>query len=398
VNRFFDGPFTAPPPSGPASPPANIVEAVPLLPAVLELPDPPLPVQRDWSWRASDPNPPGGGSNRWGPVDAELLEAAWTPAADATIRALIEAEAWRWPSYAYMSLAARHPELLAEIHARALRHPPHPRATELMADEWVTSACSLGLHSRYRALVPWPDPEATTCAVCGRLFAPETLSGWMFRYGPPRYCPACLCRAINGLDAAVSAFEAATALQVAVRELEMIVPQGFAQKADLGAITDVARRDRCVAALVCLPTVDRLADAFSVEAGRGRWLRILQAAGVVGDAWRPARGTYCIAVDGHACRSLAERTIDDWLHAHGIEHEPEPAWPAHPELNPDGRLCADWRLGDGTFVEYAGMLEDAAYAAKIAAKVELAEATGIRLVVVTAGDLHELGQLLRSDR
>jgi hypothetical protein len=217
----------------------------------------------------------------------------------------------------------------------------------------------------------------------------------MFRYGPPRYCPACLCRAINGLDAVVSGPEAAEALQVAVREVGIIIPQGFAQKADLGAIVDPARRDRSVAALACLPTADRLADAFVVEPGSGRWLRIIQAAGIVGNAWRPARGVLSIAADGHACRSLAERTIDDWLHAHGIEHEPEPVWPRHSALNPDGRLRADWRLGDGTYVEYAGMLDDAAYASKIAAKVRLADEAGIRLVVLTPSDLVELGAAMR---
>jgi hypothetical protein len=101
-----------------------------------------------------------------------------------------------------------------------------------------------------------------------------------------------------------------------------------------------------------------------------------------------------MAADGHPCRSLGERSVDDWLSARGIEHEPEPAWPVHQVLNPSGALRADWRLVDGTYVEFAGMLTDEGYAAGIADKVRLAEASGLRLVVVTPEDLGRLAQIL----
>lgn len=127
--------------------------------------------------------------------------------------------------------------------------------------------------------------------------------------------------------------------------------------------------------------------------GASSWIEVLRTTGIVSDAWRPARGTYCIAADGHPCRSLAERTIDDWLSHHGIEHQIEPVWPPHPDLNAHGRRRADWHLPDGTYVEYAGLTSDD-YLAKIQAKRQLAQHAGIKLIVLTPLDLANLTEVL----
>jgi hypothetical protein len=142
-----------------------------------------------------------------------------------------------------------------------------------------------------------------------------------------------------------------------------------------------------MAALVCAPSVDVAAKALGIEGGRAKWLRVLQATGIVDEAWRPARGTYCLAADGHACRSLGERTIDDYLSANGIDHDPEPAYPGT-------SLRADWRLGDGTFVEYAGLLADSDYRDRLIAKVQRAAAAGISVLVLSPNDLVHLDRHL----
>jgi hypothetical protein len=98
-------------------------------------------------------------------------------------------------------------------------------------------------------------------------------------------------------------------------------------------------------------------------------------------------------MDGHWCRSLFERAVDDFLSAHNIWHEPEPEWPHHHALNPSGRRRADWLLADGTFVEAAGMLTEGAYALKMAEKASLAEAYEIRLLVVKPSDVTRLQSL-----
>ena len=57
-----------------------------------------------------------------------------------------------------------------------------------------------------------------------------------------------------------------------------------------------------------------------------------------------ASGVRCVSLDGHACHSIDEQRIDNWLHAHGIAHEREPSYPPHPTFNPKGRRRADWQV------------------------------------------------------
>lgn len=397
--RFFDGPFTAGPPTGPAAPPEALVDDVPLLPTAVLGPTA-LPAVRDWSWRAGEQKSRFSivaDVGEWGAVDDSMLSEllALHSAVDRAVRGSIETWAWRWPDAAAPMLRLQHPAFVQDLYDAATRHVEHPRGREAFRRRWVDTALTTGLHEHYRRLVAWPDPHAMACAVCGRVFAPETLSWWMAaRYGPARYCPGCCCRAANPLGFAVDSDYVVAALQVASTWLGFIPSQNVAGHCDLGAIGETDRRDRIMAALVTLPSPDQCADALGIDKGRGRWLRVLQAVGLVDDAWRPGRGTFCLAADGHACRSLGERSVDDYLSRHGIAHEPEPDWPLHPELNPSSRLRADWRLADGTFVEYAGMIADADYLAKIDQKHRLAEALSIPLIVITPDDLSHLGDLI----
>lgn len=120
------------------------------------------------------------------------------------------------------------------------------------------------------------------------------------------------------------------------------------------------------------------------------WLKALVVAEVLDKTSR--RGYYgivTVAADGHDCRSLAEKTIDDWLFENGIEHEIEPLYPCDPELNPDGRLKADWRVG-GTVIEYFGLLAKAEYRERVAAKRNLCEKYRIALIAVEPSDLFHL--------
>ncbi|MEU0112624.1 hypothetical protein ABZ137_02580 [Streptomyces bobili] len=93
-----------------------------------------------------------------------------------------------------------------------------------------------------------------------------------------------------------------------------------------------------------------------------------------------------------ACGDLVGFAVDDFLHHWGVAHEPEPAYPRHPELNTTG-LRADWRLADGTFVAALGLMTKEAYVAKVARKRELARHHSLRLVTVTAEDLNRLPEV-----
>jgi hypothetical protein len=129
------------------------------------------------------------------------------------------------------------------------------------------------------------------------------------------------------------------------------------------------------------------------ELGLSPWNRLLVATGVAEGFVETKRGLQSEAKDGHWCLSVFERPVDDFLTSRGIEHEHEPRWPKHPDFNPRGAKRADWRLADGTMVEAAGMLADATYAEKISQKRAMAEALGIRLLVLTPEQVLRLDQV-----
>lgn len=109
---------------------------------------------------------------------------------------------------------------------------------------------------------------------------------------------------------------------------------------------------------------------------------------------RPSFGTYCTAKDGHFCRSLLERMIDDFMSLNKIYHEPEPSYPLDDELNEKGSLRADWQLADGTFVEAFGLLDRADYARKAENKRKLARKHNVRLVEIRPEDTCRLDEIL----
>jgi hypothetical protein len=215
---------------------------------------------------------------------------------------------------------------------------------------------------------------------------------WAWRaFGPTRYCMNCCLRARSGDPRPTwTAEEVLAALKELSAVFAMIPPQSFA---NLPIPHDGSgeQRDRRMRALTAMPpdvTIKRVLRQKD-------WLGVLQAAGLVGEAWRLARGTFCRANDGHLCRSLLEKTMDDWFSANNIAHQTEPRWPRHPELNPSGLKRADWVLEDGTFVECAGMLETEEYAHKITQKRLLAEVFAITLIVVGPTEMHLLNGIFK---
>lgn len=68
--------------------------------------------------------------------------------------------------------------------------------------------------------------------------------------------------------------------------------------------------------------------SFPVVTGRYSWTDWLGQAGLLADGIRTSRGVIVTAKDGHMCRSLLERQIDDFFFDNGIEHEIEPFIPS----------------------------------------------------------------------
>jgi len=393
--RFFDGPFSAPTSRGPAQVPSDLLDFVPSLAQVLETSDPSIPALRDFSYRCDEPMKLWGGRMShwvdWTTSDTALVASTSDSGVVALVEELIARWSWAWPDVAAQVLPLRMPDFLARLTQACASDPRYKRKRHGFRRDWLDTALHEGLFEHFRTSHRWPDPVAQHCGSCGRLFAPETLSHWMRQYGPARYCASCCCRARNGC-VSHSADAVRSAVRDATAALGFIPAQDIAGTADLNSL-EGPPRDRAMAALICLPEVRAAATALGITQVSGRWLAILQACGVVGDAWRPAMGTMCFAQDGHACRSLGERSIDDFMARSGIEHIAEPHWPIHPTINPDGRLRADWRLRDGTLVEYVGLMETASYRQRIAEKTLLAADLNQRLLVISPEDLQTLDKV-----
>jgi hypothetical protein len=225
-------------------------------------------------------------------------------------------------------------------------------------------------------------PRELTCPFCGVAFLDETLSEYLIRRcGPPRWCPDC---ARDSVDArfqdqgGVSHWttEGAAAYLRAEQErtgmLPLLPPPPFPPAwletcPDPLVVPPDGERDAALVEFISVPTRGALDQLWP-----GGLVAIWLGAGLA-ELVRTRRGVISIATDGHRCRSLLERYVDDWLSAHGIEHTCEPLWPTHPTLNPGGRRRADWLIEDQVYVEMAGMLDDPIYAAKMAHKRQLAE-------------------------
>ena len=101
----------------------------------------------------------------------------------------------------------------------------------------------------------------------------------------------------------------------------------------------------------------------------------------------PVPGTRCIALDGHVCHSLGEKTIDDTLHRLGVAHEREPRYPG-------GAFRGDFLVGDA-IVEYRGLTGEPAYDAKQKLKRAAAVEAGLRVIDILPADVVNLASLRR---
>src|SRR5699024_2227418 len=105
------------------------------------------------------------------------------------------------------------------------------------------------------------------------------------------------------------------------------IPQGLTR----------AELDRAVVVRAFVPRVRGMAWSLPKGVREQRkpyeWFDWLSKAGLV-EGVPGSRGTASTANDGHHCRSLLERYIDDFLSVHRIPHVVEPNWPHDSALNP----------------------------------------------------------------
>jgi len=223
--------------------------------------------------------------------------------------------------------------------------------------------------------------RSRSCHICGQTFRVMDLPYWIY-FGSDGYQDCCFgCRILSSPRKA---------------EMMSLIPAfiascGFVPRSDASPITY---------SFTSRLTTDKKPDAFRTYANMGgiehvkkkfgTWFRALAETGALPEGALPTvRGVRCLAQDGHACHSLEEQRVDDWLSAHRIQHEREPLYPAHPQLNPRGTRRADWLVGD-SYVEYFGLVGDPAYERKLDEKTLLAHTCGIALISIYPSDLEQL--------
>lgn len=235
------------------------------------------------------------------------------------------------------------------------------------------------------------------CVICGWTFRPCDLPGYLYMEDEDGtdFCHTCLMSMFSpgGKQGhqmrmfSESRPHMLDALSTLVELMGFVPPQDFRSVKTLRR-AERERRPRVVMHLWKMRGLDEYQRKF------GSWAETLIAADVLTDDCFPTgRGTRCFALDGHRCRSLEERQIDDWLYKAGIPHTTEPPYPPHPILNPDGLRLADWRVGD-VLIEYWGLAGMKAYDERMKSKRELAKEVGISLIEIYPNDLYDLSQKL----
>jgi len=229
----------------------------------------------------------------------------------------------------------------------------------------------------------FPAPAVINCFLCGDTFEEWSLECWAAKRldYQPDLCADCVSAIIGGGGGSASGEEILRYIQVISELLQQVPPSDFqvGRNALLFSGVDPAARKEVLRVLSSRPSMTAVNREF------GSWFNALVEAGVLeGGAQRMARGTRCLAHDGHLCHSLAEKTIDDMLTARGIAHDKEVPYPG------DTGYRADWGVGSG-FVEFFGMPDDPEYREKMDQKKRILRSARIPLVSILPADLvsHE---------
>lgn len=320
-------------------------------------------------------------------TEARLARTVWDTNCDRILRRLVEDYAWD----AYWHVLDRITNYLSPKDLEAFQR----RCTDAgIAIKWSTllqyygkrRLAELGLKSR--------EPRVISCAACGFKFREWLIHGrWLERVGGNvRFCPACYGKVLdprqrlNDAPRSVTRTEMLRRLEQLASAMECVPLVSFLRFPSFEEVSEEKQVAICKA-ILAMPPYWVYVDRF------GSWLAALTEAGILQDGILPTPlGTRCLAEDGHECFSLAEKSVDDWLTLHGIEHEKEPYYPHDDVLNTTG-MRADWKVGD-TLIEYAGLLDNPEYAARIETKRELAAKLNLNLIVLEGEDLLTLADKL----
>jgi hypothetical protein len=243
--------------------------------------------------------------------------------------------------------------------------------------------------------------EETLCLACGEFFYPQAIAN-SIRVMGASFCAGCISLATDDYGRYTRAIKGKRAQrEFAVDGLKAFVEiAGYLPGADLkpskflgnspihGLPNDEAKDLLKAWAIVPRPgTVKSLFPS---------WAHLLDAAGLLEGEYSPkARGRRSISSCKHLCLSLGERYICEFLNTKKISHTREPEYPQHDRFNPNGKLRADFLIGD-LWVEFAGLKGQSAYDSRMENKVKFGQELALNLLIIEPKDLGSLEKIFAS--
>lgn len=218
-------------------------------------------------------------------------------------------------------------------------------------------------------------PEVINCLRCKKPFLenslPEDLAK---RLGPKQIdvCGNCFRSIVNfkGIDGrSVSKCDVISYIQDLTKIIERIPPKDYGE--GYYDFLDFSTEKR----MKLFNILRRKVNYARVNKLFGSWFHALVESDVLDeDSQRMVMGTKCLALDGHLCFSLGEKTIDDFLYHNSINHEKEPPYP-------EGKYRADFKVND-TFIEYFGLRGQKEYDKKTQIKKQICQKYHIKLIEI----------------
>jgi len=296
----------------------------------------------------------------------------WTPEHDRTLAERIRRLQWAWAWGVTDEIKVATPEATLETWRRADPLCRQYAWYNVLMYFAISRADKLGLTQSTR------KPQWKTCPLCNERFIEDSLPEPLVRrlgIDQIDFCAPCLSRVLFSQGHNSAPKKAVIAyLRDLTGAIQRVPPQGFGSGLD--DLRSMSTEER----LAVLRILDDKPSTRRVKKLFGTWLGALIAAGVLeGETRRTARGTQCLARDGHVCYSLGEKTIDDLLHVMSIAHEREVPYP-------EGGYRVDFAVGD-VFVEYFGLAGDPEYDERVKLKRHICKRLGIHLVGIYPADL-----------
>ncbi len=244
----------------------------------------------------------------------EHILSWWKPDHDAVLQSLIMKYQWHWYLGASDAIVSA---------------TPGP-----VIDAWRDADPLCRLYAWYNVLMHFGLARAATlgyanavrpsrrrqCPMCAQEYTEDAFSPPMVRWLGVDHldcCPPCLGQALyNDGDDTLSDRQVLSFVRQLSAVTACVPDQRWLGR--IGQHHNVQRPAR----MRLLLLLRRRPAVACVKRLYGSWLGALVASGVLASGTRvTSRGIHCLAIDGHACWSLSEKAIDDYLYAAGAIHE-----------------------------------------------------------------------------